>query len=370
MTTIDTATTLELSTDDFVVDDAQLATAAFLARYSGRTWMHTVTSCAASSSGRPTMTFRFWRRRVRTSSCTGAGWRSGAWRRRRSTVAYRRCAASTGSAHIDGRIASNPAQYVRRPQVHPSNARGLDRSASAPSCSPPSTTTAITLRWRVLLGLKGLRVSEACATNVEDLGLERGHRTLGVLGKGNKPATIPLVPRTARTIDLAVGERCEGLILRRRDGQRLDRRTAHRWIRSIGKRAGLARCIRTCCGRRSSWRRSTPASSCATCRSPLATPILAPPRSTTRVVRTSTVTPPTSWSPLSPAVDAASRRTMVGVSDAADQPDQAPHGTELLPSDLTEDQLAAAPVLTSIDTLLIEELSVDEDEAFANALGS
>ena len=30
-------------------------------------------------------------------------------------------------AHIDGRIASNPAQYVRRPQVHPSN-RGLDRS--------------------------------------------------------------------------------------------------------------------------------------------------------------------------------------------------------------------------------------------------
>jgi len=61
---------------------------------------------------------------------------------------------------------------------------------------------------------------------------------------------------------------------------------------------------------------------------------------------------------------------MVGVSDAADQPDQAPHGTGLLPSDLTEDQLAAAPVLTSIDTLLIEELSVDEDEAFANALGS
>jgi len=62
----------------------------------------------------------------------------------------------------------------------------------------------------VLLGLNGLRVSEACATNVEDLGLERGHRTLGILGKGNKPATIPLVPRTARTIDLAVGEHCEG----------------------------------------------------------------------------------------------------------------------------------------------------------------
>ncbi len=42
----------------------------------------------------------------------------------------------------------------------------------------------------------------------------------------------------------------------------------------------------------------------------------------------------------------------------------------LLPSDLTEEQLAAAPVLTSVDALLIEELSVDEDDAFAAALVS
>ncbi len=69
--------------------------------------------------------------------------------------------------------------------------------------------------------------------------VERGHRILRITGKGNKPATIPLVPRTARTIDLAVGEHHEGPIQRRRDGQRLDRRTAHRWFRSIGKRAGL-----------------------------------------------------------------------------------------------------------------------------------
>ena len=62
---------------------------------------------------------------------------------------------------------------------------------------------------------------------------------LRIVGKGNKPATIPLVPRTARTVDLAVGKRCSGPILRRCDGQRLDRRTAHRWVRSIGKRAGI-----------------------------------------------------------------------------------------------------------------------------------
>ena len=371
MTTIDTATTtLELPTDDFVVDDAQLATAAFLARYSGRTldaYRHDLRGFFqwAADHDLPVLAATRPHIELYRSWMEERGLAASTIDRRLSTVCgfYR-------FAHIDGRIASNPAQYVRRPQVHPSNARGLDRSGSAPSCSPPSTTTAITLRWRVLLGLKGLRVSEACATNVEDLGLERGHRTLGVLGKGNKPATIPLVPRTARTIDLAVGERCRGRSCGDATGSGS---TAARLTGGFARSAsapGWARCIRTCCGRRSSWRRSTPASSCATCRSPLATPILPPPRSTTGVVRTSTVTPPTSWSPSSPAVAAASRRAMVGVSDAADQPDQAPHGTELLPSDLTEDQLAAAPVLTSIDTLLIEELSVDEDEAFANALGS
>ncbi len=142
-------------------------------------------------------------------------------------------------AHIDGRVASNPAQYVRRPQVHGSDARGLDRSELGRFLFAAERYDHDHAALAVLLGLNGLRVSEACAANIEDLGVERGHRTLRILGKGNMPAVIPLVPRTARTIDLAVGERCEGPILCRRDDQRLDRRTAHRWVRSIGKRAGL-----------------------------------------------------------------------------------------------------------------------------------
>jgi hypothetical protein len=42
----------------------------------------------------------------------------------------------------------------------------------------------------------------------------------------------------------------------------------------------------------------------------------------------------------------------------------------LLPADLTRDQLDAAPVLDSIDCLLIEELTEAEDDAFAAALES
>ncbi|MGH9223956.1 MAG: hypothetical protein ACRD2W_09290 [Acidimicrobiales bacterium] len=58
------------------------------------------------------------------------------------------------------------------------------------------------------------------------------------------------------------------------------------------------------------------------------------------------------------------------MSDAADPQHEAPHGTSLLSRDLTEDQLAGAPVLPSVDTLLLDELSEDEDDAFAAALDS
>jgi integrase len=142
-------------------------------------------------------------------------------------------------AHIDGRIPANPAQYVRRPKVQRVERHGMDRGQLGRFLFTAEQFDRAHAALAVLLGLNGLRVTEACDTNIEHLGFERGHRTLRIIGKGNKPATIPLVPRSARTVDLAIGERNHGPILLRRDGQRLDRRTAHRWVRSIGKRAGL-----------------------------------------------------------------------------------------------------------------------------------
>ena len=108
-------------------------------------------------------------------------------------------------AHIDGRISSNPAQYDRRPTVHLSERRGLDRAALGRFLFSAERFDHAHAALAVLLGRNGLRVSEACETNIEDMAYERGHRVLRIIGKGNKPAVIPLVPRTARTIDLAVG---------------------------------------------------------------------------------------------------------------------------------------------------------------------
>jgi hypothetical protein len=58
------------------------------------------------------------------------------------------------------------------------------------------------------------------------------------------------------------------------------------------------------------------------------------------------------------------------VSDTAHEGLGRPLGTSSLPRDLAPEKLAAAPVLASVDALLIDDLSEDEDEAFAAALSA
>ena len=94
-----------------------------------------------------------------------------------------------------------------------------------------------------LLALNGLRVSEATGADIQALGVERGHRTLVITRKGGKVVTIPLAPRTARAIDLAIGERCEGPIFLAADSRRLDRHGAARIVRRVACRAGITKPI-------------------------------------------------------------------------------------------------------------------------------
>jgi integrase len=77
-------------------------------------------------------------------------------------------------AHIDGRIASNPAQYVRRPKVHPSQGHGMDRTELGRFLFTAEQLGHQRAALAVLLGLNGLRVSEACETDIGDLGSTTG----------------------------------------------------------------------------------------------------------------------------------------------------------------------------------------------------
>jgi site-specific recombinase XerD len=160
----------------------------------------------------------------------------------RATVARRLCTVSGfyRYAEEEGLIAVSPAVHVRRPRLdYESHAVGLDRNEVGALLVAAGLGPAIEHALISLLALNGLRVSEATGANIEALGLERGHRTLTVLRKGGKVVTIPLAPRTARAVDLAIGDRLRGPIFIGADGHRLDRHGAARMVRRVAKRAGV-----------------------------------------------------------------------------------------------------------------------------------
>ena len=190
---------------------------------------------------------------------------------------------------------------MRRPRLdYESHATALDRNELgallvAAGLGPPTEHALISL-----LALNGLRVSEATGADIEHLGLERGHRTLTITRKGGKVVTIPLAPRTARAIDLATGERCDGPVFLTADGRRLDRHGAGRIVRKIARRAGITKPVGPHTLRHAFitavW---TPACRCATFRRPPLTRTRGPRSGMTGPGGAWTGTPPISSRPTS-----------------------------------------------------------------------
>jgi site-specific recombinase XerD len=164
--------------------------------------------------------------------------------RARATVTRRLCtiAGFYKYAVEEELLDHSPAAHVRRPRLdYESHATALDRNELGALLVAAGLGASAEHALISLLALNGLRVSEATAADIEHLGLERGHRTLVITCKGGKVVTIPLAPRTARAIDLAVGERTDGPLFLTADGRRLDRHGAARIVRRITRRAGIAK---------------------------------------------------------------------------------------------------------------------------------
>ena len=92
--------------------------------------------------------------------------------------------------------------------------------------------------------------------------------------------TVPLAPRTARAIDLAIGERTEGPLFMARDDRRLHRYGAGRIVRMTARRAGIAKLVTPAHAAARVHHRSlpvsTPGSRCETCKRPPRMPIRGP----------------------------------------------------------------------------------------------
>jgi len=164
--------------------------------------------------------------------------------RARATVTRRLCtiAGFYRYAVEEELLDHSPAAHVRRPWLdYESHATGLDRNELGALLVAAGLGAAAEHALISLLALNGLRVSEATGVDIDNLGIERGHRTLVVTRKGGKVVTMPLAPRTARAIDLAIGGRTEGAIFTGPDGRRLDRHGAARIVRRVTRRAGITK---------------------------------------------------------------------------------------------------------------------------------
>ena len=98
-----------------------------------------------------------------------------------------------------------------------------------------------------LLGLNGLRVSEAIRADARDLGSSSGHRTLRVTRKGSKVGVVPLAPEVDEAINVVLQGRQNGPIIPRltRRGAiatppaPITREAAHKRLRKLAEGADV-----------------------------------------------------------------------------------------------------------------------------------
>ncbi|MGH9115275.1 MAG: tyrosine-type recombinase/integrase [Acidimicrobiales bacterium] len=182
---------LAFTAESIEPDEAELAAVAFLARYSGRTldaYRHDLCNLFQWTADHGLAVLEATRAHLELyrSSMEERGLEASTIDRRLSTACgfYR-------FAHIDGRISSNPAQYVRRPTVHPSERRGLDRGELCRFLFSAERFDHAHAALAGLLGLNGLRVSEASRPTSKTWPSNEGTESCGSSAKATSRPSYP-----------------------------------------------------------------------------------------------------------------------------------------------------------------------------------
>jgi integrase/recombinase XerD len=145
-------------------------------------------------------------------------------------------------AHREHYITDDVTQYLKRPTVpNESRREGLTRFELRQCLEAAKASSPLDYALWSLLAFNGLRIGEACAIDVTDLGHHEGYRTLKVhREKGNRSGPIPIAPVTSNAIDHYLGTRTTGpLFLKPRLPERLDQKSANRIIKRISREAGI-----------------------------------------------------------------------------------------------------------------------------------
>jgi integrase/recombinase XerD len=166
--------------------------------------------------------------------CEQRGWAESTVRRK-----YIVCKLFYAAAVEDDYIVKNPVAAVRPPKIHEESQRRtfLTPLEFAAFLQAARELGVMEHALAALLGLSGLRVAEACSLNIESLGDEGGYDSLRFIGKGGKPADIPLPIPVMRAVRAAIGDRTSGPLLLSKAGSRMDPRCANRTVVRIAKHA-------------------------------------------------------------------------------------------------------------------------------------
>lgn len=160
----------------------------------------------------------------------------------RATTIRRRIAAAGGYyAHLvsTGVLGVSPADGLRRPRGGPAPRLGLPAAdlARLHAVARAAGPTAELLVDLCLI--QGLRVGEACAVDDHHVVSYGAQRALTVTRKGGRADIVGLVAEVADLVEAVASAQGPGPLLRGREGSRLSRQVAWRWVRRLADEAGI-----------------------------------------------------------------------------------------------------------------------------------
>jgi site-specific recombinase XerD len=154
-----------------------------------------------------------------------------------------------------GAVGANPVAGADRPAVsrdHSATVGLTPQEVDALLAAAQADTKPAGARGRAALALLadlGLRVGELISLDLDDLGYERGHRSVRFVGKGGHPRRRALTPGTAAALDAYLTQRAAaagvpveqltGALLVTATGNRLDRHAVFRLVRRLARQAGI-----------------------------------------------------------------------------------------------------------------------------------
>jgi site-specific recombinase XerD len=135
-------------------------------------------------------------------------------------------------------IPHSPAAHARRPRGDSAPKSGLpaDQARALIATAKDHSKTAHALVW--LMAGAGLRITEACTANIEDIHDDQ----LTVTVKGGHRQIKPLAPPVLAAVQAAIGDRDHGPVITNRDGDRLTRQRAWELVTRLTTSASVEHC--------------------------------------------------------------------------------------------------------------------------------